>query len=318
MSDASSQPFRVLCLDGGGMRGVFTAAFLAGTEEILQGRLADHIDLVAGTSAGGLIALGMASGRSGQQLLDLFRDHGRQIFSGSWPGRQMLMPKYSRKRLDRLLREEFGELRMRDLSVPTCISAYEAVSGQTRVFKTFHAEDLYWGHEQLVWRVAAATSAAPTYFAPVQFAEEDAHVDGGVWANNPSMIAVTEAVRWFGKRLSDIRLLSVGTVAPRAQIKSYRKGRRMGLAAWARPAIALLQGGPAMGNHFQALHLLGPDHYLRIGDRAEQASAVALDDVDACQPLAAIGHRAALDNWPQAKELLGISASSSEALEGWS
>jgi hypothetical protein len=78
--------------------------------------------------------------------------------------------------------------------------------------------------------------------------------------------------------------------------------------AWAKPAIALLQGGPAMGNHFQALHLLGADHYLRIGDRAEQAAPVALDDVDACQPLAAIGHRAALDNWPQVKGLLGISA----------
>jgi len=271
MADAGSRPFRVLCLDGGGMRGVFTAAFLAGTEEILGDRLASHLDLVAGTSAGGLIALGLASGRSGQQMLDLFRDHGRDIFSGSWPGRQMFMPKYSRKGLDRLLQEEFGELRMRDLSLPTCISAYEAVSGQTRVFKTFH-------------------------------------VDGGVWANNPSMIAITEAVRRLGQGLTDIRLLSVGTVAPRAQIKSFRKGRRMGLVAWAKPAIALLQGGPAMGNHFQALHLLGADHYLRIGDRAEQAAPVALDDVDACQPLAAIGHRAALDNWPQVKELLGIGA----------
>jgi hypothetical protein len=308
VADVGSRPFRVLCLDGGGMRGVFTAAFLAGTEEILGDRLASHLDLIAGTSAGGLIALGLASGRSGQQMLDLFRDHGRDIFSGSWPGRQMFMPKYSRKGLDRLLQQEFGESRMRDLSVPTCISAYEAVSGQTRVFKTFHAEDLYWGHEQLVWRVAAATSAAPTYFAPVQFTEEDAHVDGGVWANNPSMIAITEAVRRLGQGLADIRLLSVGTVAPRAQIKSFRKGRRMGLAAWAKPAIALLQGGPAMGNHFQALHLLGADHYLRIGDRAEQAAPVALDDVDACQPLAAIGHRAALDNWPQVKALLGISA----------
>jgi uncharacterized protein len=195
---------------------------------------------------------------------------------------------------------------MRDLDVPTCVSAYEAVSGQTRVFKTQHAADLYWGGDQLVWKVAAATSAAPTYFAPVQFREEDAHVDGGVWANNPSMIAVTEAVRRFSRQLSEIRLLSIGTVSPRPKVKSFAAARRMGLPRWASPGLALLQGGPALGNHFQALHLLGEDHYLRIGDRSEGAAPVALDDVKACQPLAALGHRLALDNWPKVRTVLEL------------
>jgi hypothetical protein len=195
---------------------------------------------------------------------------------------------------------------MRDLSVPTCVSAYEVVSGQTRVFKTKHAPDLYWGHDQLVWKVAAATAAAPTYFAPVQFTQEDAHVDGGIWANNPSMIAITEAVRRFGKELGDIRLLSVGTVSPRARIKSFAAARRLGLGGWAKPALALFQSGPALGNHFQALHLLGEDHYLRLGDRADDATPIRLDDVAACQPLAAVGHRSALDNWPKVQALLSL------------
>ena len=161
-------------------------------------------------------------------MLDIYRNHGDEIFSGSWPGRALLMPKYSRAGFDRVLKREFGDLRMRDLKTPTCITAYEVVSGQTRVFKTAHAPDLYWGHDQLVWKVAAATSAAPTYFGPVQFTEEDAHVDGGVWANNPSMIAITEAVRRFDRDLEEIRLLSVGTVSPRARIKSFGAARRMG------------------------------------------------------------------------------------------
>lgn len=288
------------------MRGVFSASFIACLEGLLEDRLANHLDLIAGTSTGGLIGLGLASGRSGQDMLDLYRDHGREIFSGSWPGRKWLMPKYSRRGLDRLLKEKFGELLMRELDVPVCISAYEAVSGQTRVFKTAHAEDLYWGHDQPVWKVAAATSAAPTFFAPVRFTEEDAHVDGGVWANNPSMVAITEAVRRFSRDLDDLRLLSVGTVAPRATIKSYRSAQRMGLARWARPALALLQGGPALGNHFQALHLLGDQHYLRVGDGADAAAAVSLDDVTACQPLAASGHRAALDAWPAVQRLLQL------------
>jgi predicted acylesterase/phospholipase RssA len=288
------------------MRGVFTAAFIAGLESVLSARLAEQLDLIVGTSTGGLIALGLASGRSGQEMLDLYRNHGREIFSGSFPGRGLLMPKYSRKGLDRIVQREFGDLCMRDLKVPTCISAYEAVSGQTRVFKTAHAADLYWGHDQLVWKVAAATSAAPTYFSPVQFTEEDAHVDGGVWANNPSMIAITEAVRRFDRELDELRLLSVGTVSPRPRVRSFRAARRMGWPRWARPGLALLQGGPALGNHFQALHLLGEDHYLRIGDRADAAAPVRLDDVKACQPLAALGHRVALDDWPKVQKLLGL------------
>ena len=288
------------------MRGVFTAAFIAGIEEVLGAPIAGHLDLIAGTSTGGLIALGLASGRSGQQMLDLYREHGGDIFAGGWPGRQLVMPKYSRKGFDRLLRAEFGELLMRDLKIPTCVSAYEAVSGQTRVFKTQHSDDLYWGGDQLVWKVAAATSAAPSYFAPVQFKEEDAHVDGGVWANNPAIIAITEAVRWFSHDLQDLRLLSVGTVSPRPKVRSFSATRRMGWPRWARPGLALLQGGPALGSHFQAMHLLGEDNYLRIGDRAEDAAPIKLDAVEAAQPLAALGHRLALDNWRDVRTLLQL------------
>ncbi len=284
------------------MRGVFAAAFIACVEERLGDRIANHVDLIAGTSTGGLIALGLAAGRSGQEMLDLYRDNGRRIFSRSWPGRNLLMPKYSRRGLDQLLQAEFGELRMRDLTTPACVSAYEAVSGQPRVFKSDHAEGLYWGHDQLVWKVAAATSAAPSYFAPVQFMEEDAHVDGGVWANNPSMIALTEAVRRFNRQLGEIRLLSVGTVAPRPRIRSFAASRRMGWPRWARPGLALLQGGPAIGNHFQARLLLGEQNYLRCDD--DSGVPVALDDIKACQPLAALGHNVALAEWPRVQQLL--------------
>jgi hypothetical protein len=299
--------FRALCLDGGGMRGVFSAAFIACIEERMGDRLANHLDLIAGTSTGGLIALGLAAGRSGQEMLELYMENGRTIFPRGLPGRTLLMPKYSRRGLDSVLQAEFGGLLMRELVTPACISAYEAVSGQPRVFKTAHAEDLYWGHDQLVWKVAAATSAAPTYFAPVRFTEEDAHVDGGVWANNPSMIAITEAVRRFSRPLGEIRLLSVGTVAPRPRIKSFAASRRMGWPRWLKPGLALLQGGPALGNHFQARLLLGDECYLRCDDHS--SSPVGLDDVDACKPLAALGHNVALEGWPQVEKLLQLQPS---------
>jgi predicted acylesterase/phospholipase RssA len=296
--------FRALCLDGGGMRGVFTAAFIACIEERIGDRIANHVDLIAGTSTGGLIALGLAAGRSGQEMLDLYRENGARIFSGKLPGRGLFMPKYSRRGLDGLLQAEFGDLRMRDLSTAACISAYEAVSGQPRVFKTDHAEGLYWGHDQLVWKVAAATSAAPSYFAPVQFTEEDAHVDGGVWANNPSMIAITEAVHRLKRSLEDVRLVSVGAVSPRPRINSFGASRWMGKPRWLKPALALLQGGPALGNHFQAKLLLAEGNYLRCDD--DSSSPVALDDVAECGPLAALGHNVALQRWPDVQRLLQL------------
>ena len=179
------------------------------------------------------------------------------------------------------------------------------MSGQPRVFKTAHADDDR-GHDQAVWKVAAATSAAPSYFAPVRFMEEDAHVDGGVWANNPSMIAITEAVRRFKRPLTDIRLLSVGA-APLLVRKSGASRPRAewaGHAGYDRKILALLQGGPALGNHFQARLLLGEESYLRCDDHS--GAPIGLDDVKASKPLAALGHNTALEMWPAVQRVLEL------------
>jgi patatin-like phospholipase/acyl hydrolase len=300
----TDRPLKVVCLDGGGMRGLFTAAFIAGLEDVLKRPLIDCVDLLVGTSTGGLIALGLASSRSGSEMVDLYVEHGNEIFSHPRRMRRLLRPKYSRKNLDRVLRQYFGDLRMDDLILPTCITAYEALNGKPRVYKTKHHPGLYWGHEQLVWKVAAATSAAPTYFAPVQIEAGDGHVDGGVWANNPSLVGITEAVHRFGRSLNDIRLISVGTTAPAARLANPERAARMGLVGWARPAFELLQGGPGAGIHFQALQLLGTDHYLRIDDQSHRA--IKLDDVAACLPLRAVGTEQARARFDEIKRLLEL------------
>lgn len=86
--------------------------------------------------------------------------------------------------------------------------ARRLVRGTTRVWKDDHSPELRRGGDQLVWKVDAATSAAPTYFAPVQLGDADSHVDGGVWGNNPAIVGITEAVRYAGRDLRDIRMLS--------------------------------------------------------------------------------------------------------------
>src|SRR4051812_29242646 len=168
-------------------------------------------------------------------IASTYREAGPKIFAKPRRVRRWVTgPKYDRRQLDDLLRRELGETaRLNDLGKAVCITAHELVSGTTRVWKDDHSPELRVGGDLLVWKVAAATSAAPTYFAPVQLHAADSHVDGGVWGNNPAMVGITEAVRYGGRQLHDIRMLSIGTTSRVLRVASHKKALGMGLKDWA-------------------------------------------------------------------------------------
>jgi patatin-like phospholipase/acyl hydrolase len=265
------------------LRGIFTAAVLAEAEAAFGPAFLEKFDLMVGTSTGGILALGLASGRECRDMLDFYRDLGPRIFAKPRRFRQLSRPKYDRKILDEVLREKFGENTvMNDLKTPACITAYELVSGTNRVWKTDHHKDLRGGGVLKVWKVAAATSAAPTYFAPVQLDRADSHVDGGVWGNNPAMVGLTEAVRYGERSLSDIRLLSIGTTSQALQVSNHAEAEKMGLAQWAPKVLGLLGHSSMAANDNQARLLLG-ENYLRID--SDRTHGVKLDDAARCAPL---------------------------------
>jgi patatin-like phospholipase/acyl hydrolase len=275
-----TESYRILALDGGGLRGIFTAAVLAEAEDAYGAAFLDSFDLLAGTSTGGIIALGLASGRTCREMLDFYREAGANIFDNPRRIRRVVGPKYDRRPLDDLLRQEFGETaRMNDLNKSVCITAHELVSGTTRVWKDDHSPELRVGGDLPVWKVAAATSAAPTYFAPVQLHATDSHIDGGVWGNNPAMVGITEAVRY---------LLSIGTTSQMLRVASHEKAVGMGLKDWLWKGLDLLQGSSSMANDNQARLLLGEDAYLRLD--SESARKIKLDDATQCKPLQEWGH----------------------------
>jgi predicted patatin/cPLA2 family phospholipase len=296
--------YKVLALDGGGLRGIFTAAVLTEIESALGPPFIEAFDLIVGTSTGGIIALGLASGRTCREMLEFYRNAGEAIFGKPRKVRRLFGPKYDREVLDSLLRDQFGEMKMNDLSKSVCITSYELVHGTPRVWKDDHAPDLRWGGDQLVWKVAASTSAAPTYFAPVQIGAADSLVDGGVWANNPAMIGIVEAIRYGGKSLSDIRLLSVGTTSLPMRISSHEKAFSMGGVHWASKALSLLQGSTSMAVDHQ-LRLLLDDAYLRLD--SERARRIALDDVTECRPLQEWGHGVGRASIAKVRSLLELS-----------
>ena len=183
---------------------------------------------------------------------------------------------------------------MNELGKSVCITSYELVSGTTRVWKDDHSPELRWGGDQLVWKVAASTSAAPTYFAPVQLGDADSHVDGGVWSNNPAIVGITEAVRYGDRNLADLRLLSVGTTSRPLRADSHDKAMRMGLGQWSLKALDLLQNSTSMAADNEARLMLTPSSYLRLD--SENARKVRLDNAEACRPLREWGHNVGRTN----------------------
>jgi patatin-like phospholipase/acyl hydrolase len=271
------EPYRILALDGGGLRGIFTAAVLAEAEDAYGPAFLESFDLLTGTSTGGIIALGLASGRTCREMLGFYQEAGARIFAKPRRLRRLVAPKYDRRPLDELLRNELGETtRMNDLTKAVCITAHELVSGTTRVWKDDHSEELRVGGDQLVWKVAAATSAAPTYLAPVQLHTADSHVDGGVWGNNPAMVGITEAIRYAGRDLRDIRMLSVGTTSELLRVANHEKALHMGLKDWFWKGLDLLQSSSSMANDNQARLLLSEDAYLRLD--SPSARKIKIDD----------------------------------------
>jgi patatin-like phospholipase/acyl hydrolase len=221
----SGQRFRILCLDGGGIRGAFTAAVLARWEEMSNLHAADHFDLIAGTSTGGILAIGLGLGLSAGEMVRFYREQGPAIFPLTGVFDRLLrgLANVVRAKFDaRDLEKQLSLAYDRDGRVATLadskqrllITSYDLIGNALRLYRTNHHPSVK-GHDHLrAGVVARATSAAPTYFKPAPvddpIAPEEA-VDGGVWANCPAMAALGEAVGVLKIPLNRIDMLSVGT-----------------------------------------------------------------------------------------------------------
>lgn len=280
--------FRILSIDGGGIRGIYPAAILAGLEErYLRGdSVARHFDLIAGTSTGGIIAIGLAGGLSGAELADLYLRRGREIFPPSAPGCrgvlgrrisdacQLFRYRYDRKALNAILKQTLGELKFGQAGNRLCIPAFDGRYGEVYIFKTPHHPDFMKdGHEPMT-KVAAATAAAPTFFQPLQDGGYT-FVDGGVWANNPVMIALVDALTCFDVPCENVRILSLGC-GDDPYVVGKPKIIRGGVLAWRDIIYAAmrLQSQNALG---QAGLLIGPKRIIR-ADAPASEEKIAMDD----------------------------------------
>lgn len=281
----AGRPFRILSIDGGGIRGVFPAAFLAAIETRFLGgeSVANHFDMIAGTSTGGIIALALAHGMTAQEALRIYTERGEHIFPrpvgvGKLTSllRWLVKPKHDQSKLKDELLRIFGDKVLDDARSRLVIPSFEGRHGEPFIYKTPHHPDYQKDRHKKFAHVALHTTAAPSYYPGV---EDDGYVmiDGGIWANNPVMNALVDALACFDVSREDIRILSLGT--GEATFTVNEKARLGGVKDWAFMrafnAAGRAQSRNALG---QAYLLVGKNNVVRI-DVPESDMPIAMDDV---------------------------------------
>jgi hypothetical protein len=227
--------YHVLALSGGGYRGLYTATILRQLEEILGQPLAQHFDLICGTSAGGLLALGVAAEIPAVELQAMFEKEGTRIFgTRDWWRRLtgfLFKAKHSNAGLRGVLTEKFGSKQIGDLRHRVLIPAVNYSTGKGQFFKTPHHVTFERDHHLTLVEVGLATSAAPVYF-PIVRNDRGAFVDGGLVGNAPGFFGLHEIKTFVaGDGPAKIRVLSIGTMTNGATMKGNTKLDR-GLFQW--------------------------------------------------------------------------------------
>lgn len=218
--------FQILSLSGGGFMGLYTACVLAELEQEIGRPIASCFDLIAGTSIGGIIALGLAAEVEAAAIRNAIAVNGPKIFSRRPPPQTTLMKRLSLMSNARHAKYRAGALRTTIASIidqektighlqhRVMVPAVNLSKGSPQVFKTDHHPTFQRDWRVPVVDVALATSAAPTFF-PLHKIRGELFADGGLYANSPDHLALHEAEHFLEERLEDISVLSIGTTTSR-------------------------------------------------------------------------------------------------------
>lgn len=297
--------FRVLCLDGGGIRGVMPARILQKVEQQLGSPLKNHFDLIAGTSTGSILAAGLALEKSPEELLNLYMDNGLRIFpyQGLFsPQRLPLIlkygisaPKFSDEGLETVLREQFGDKIFSEIRtapeggtdyLKVLIPSYDTQSRNPVIFKSWSHDR--WYADVPVWEVCLCSASAPTFFPAHQIIRDEQEyslIDGGVCANNPVSCALAEAIKLLRQSsnqsaagvIDQIKIISIGTGDPAFSIP-WEQVRGWGLIQWGLHIADVFMDAPPDVHRYIAEQIIGNEsNYIRLQLPLKE-SLLAIDD----------------------------------------
>lgn len=320
---------RVLSIDGGGIRGIIPATILDYIEHKLieitnnpNARIADFFDIIVGTSTGGILGCfyltpnsetddnGPNSKYHAGQALEFYSKNGFDIFNKSkrsnWFGLRQLFnsTRYSPKNLEKILQEKFGELKMKDLLKPCIVTTYDLINKTSFFFNSRETKN----REFFLKDVVRSTSAAPTYFPPAKISnlknisEKMINIDGGVFANNPTMCAYVECRKTIFQQMpeppsaKDMLILSLGTGGGQFDLPNENNSTRWNVIKWAKSIPEIMMDGSIDTVHYQMKQL-----YSTLDKKQEQLNYKRID--------------VPLDKRKYAKDMADASSKNIEALK---
>ena len=314
--------FRILALAGGGLRGAFAIGVLVELEKRLDAPLADYFDLIAGTSTGSITASALCCGMSATDVETFYNKHAEQIFHAREPyvpprryrwiyptarallGRRFgvnldhfFQARYCPFHLTDSMEDGFGDQRMRDADrCRLIVPAVNLTDGVTAVFRTPHLPIQRSEYDYRIADIIVAAAAAPTYFPHKTLPDGKDYADGGLWAIDPGVVALSEAARIRAVNrpgdedvsdLSQIEMLSIGT--GQSTYSLAPPGADAGMLFWSRHVAEVMTISQVQGTQLPLKLMLGNRyHHLNF---LLNDSSWTLDNIAATQPLFAEGRQ---------------------------
>lgn len=280
-----NKKFRILSIDGGGLRGLVPLLILKEIEKITGKKIYELFDLIVGTSTGGIVACGLTATKDGKtpllsidKLIELYTTKGSVIF----PYKENIFtkinsvfnPKFCPDGLDKSLKEYFQDLRLSNTLKPIIVTSYDIRNNEVIMFKSRKSNEP--GYNSLIKDVCRATSAAPTYLPSYEMSfgnKQRTCIDGGVFINNPSLAGVSDVIRngygFDDLDVDDISLLSLGTGIYTENL-GVKDTKSWGLKDWVKPITDVMSQATSKAVDYECTELL--DNYLRV--------QVTIDDKD--------------------------------------
>ena len=283
----NTDTFHILALDGGGTRGIYTAQLLAKIEQAFGVPIRTRFDLIAGTSTGAIIAGAAVSDIPMQDIVELFEKETPYIFRKRWYRIPLFLSKYPNQKLAQIIAKHLPATPLGEIASPLMITSSEIAKSEVHIFRSNYgsrdSEIAPTSKDVNLRDAILASCAAPTFFAP-KSVDNFLLADGGLWANNPSTVAFTEALSVFGKEAQEVRMLSIGTGH---SVNMYRNRRGWGfITGW---------GGAKLTSYVMTLQsqasantakLLLKENYLRINPEIDFWELDTLTQLDNLKSLA--------------------------------
>ncbi|CAM3726962.1 CBASS cGAMP-activated phospholipase [Mesobacillus zeae] len=292
---------KILSVDGGGVRGILPIAFLTELEKEYEKPAGEMFDIITGTSTGAIIAAALAVGIPMGELLERYMIYGKKIFSPQ-AHLGILKSVYSDRYLRRLLKKAFGTATLRDVNKPLLLPAVDITHGKPFVNRSNFGSRKSGALDIELWDAVLSSCSAPVYFPPNNVNGQYMTIDGGLWANNPSLVGLTEAMHEFGHTLDNISILSLGTGRQKIDF-SEGPASSWGIWQWVPVPLATMKPVPklldlaldltseAVSHHCRLM--LG-DRYLRVNQ--DLGEEIPFDEPVFMEKMGVLGQNAFFEN----------------------